>query len=799
MTEYSQKWHNGTSSKTRSTETSDRLAAIQAKLNNLEREIKKVNEKVYAAQFGCELCKGPHYTKDCPLKEEGKTLEEAYYTQFGAPYQLGGQYRAAGPGFYQRNNRNSSLSSETVLFPNRLYGYCCDDWKEAREVKILETYDHTLSQKEKDTGSFTLPCFIYYICFDKALVDLEASVSVMPFSTYSNLGLGDLAHTRLTIELGDRTIKHPRGIAKNVLVRIGKFIFPIDFVILDIPEDDDVPLILGRPFLSTAHAKIDVFKRKITLRVREEKLVFKSIKPATSIIRRVYMVKERTDLGSKTEFVEEAINESFDPLYGNYIELNDLNMPLEPRMNQDDFEPTLEPTYKSCYKMKFSCMIGYRHINVDFLPSLSINIMTKCFYNSIIKDKGDHEGKNLAGTLIDIPIFVRNFSIILGFSITDDMDITSGAILQKVCVMPKDYGEIRSRGQDSACLGLRMMSRLSLKNHMPLQDNLRLGYAATPRFTLFITLGSTKKELCIAFEKLMHEKFQMSSMGELTFFLGLQVKQKKDGIFISQDKYVAEILKKFRFTEVKTASTPMETQKPLLKDEDGKEVDVHMYRSMIGSLMYLTSSRPDIMFAVCACARYQVNPKVSHLHAVKRIFRYLKGQPKLGLWYLKDSPFDLVAYTDSDYAGASLDRKSTTGGCQFLGCRLISWQCKKQTVVANSTTKAEYVAASSCCGQVLWIQNQLLDYGYNFMHTKIFIDNNRKAKKSVRLMMRMLFGMELELMLFWSTVKARTINGEEQLHAVVDGKEIIITKSSVRRDLQLADEEVSKSKDYCME
>ncbi|GJX41431.1 putative ribonuclease H-like domain-containing protein [Tanacetum coccineum] len=132
-----------------------------------------------------------------------------------------------------------------------------------------------------------------------------------------------------------------------------------------------------------------------------------------------------------------------------------------------------------------------------------------------------------------------------------------------------------------------------------------------------IIFGSTKMELYIAFEKLMHEKFQMSSMGELIFFVGLQVKQKKDGIFISQDKYVDEILKKFKFREVKTASTPMETQKPLLKDEDGKEVDVHMYRSMIGSLMYLTSSRPNIMFAVCACDRYQVNPKVSHLHDVE--------------------------------------------------------------------------------------------------------------------------------------------------------------------------------------
>ncbi|GKG08274.1 hypothetical protein Tco_0334106, partial [Tanacetum coccineum] len=122
-------------------------------------------------------------------------------------------------------------------------------------------------------------------------------------------------------------------------------------------------------------------------------------------------------------------------------------------------------------------------------------------------------------------------------------------------------------------------------------------------------------------------------MGELTFFLGLQVKQKDDGIFNSQDKYVADILKKFYFSLVKTTSTPIETNKVLLKDEEAEDVDVHLYRSMIGSLMYLTASRPDIMFTVCAFTRFQVTPKVSHLHAVKRIFRYLKGQPKLGLWY----------------------------------------------------------------------------------------------------------------------------------------------------------------------
>nr|GFA43732.1 uncharacterized mitochondrial protein AtMg00810-like [Tanacetum cinerariifolium] len=193
----------------------------------------------------------------------------------------------------------------------------------------------------------------------------------------------------------------------------------------------------------------------------------------------------------------------------------------------------------------------------------------------------------------------------------------------------------------------------------------------------------------------MKDKFQMSSMGELTLFLGLQVKQKDNGIFISQDNYIAKILRKFGLTDGKSASTPIDTEKPLLKDPNGKDVDVHIYRSMIGSLMYVTSSRPDIMFAICACACFQVASKVSHLHAVKRIFRYLKGKPQLGLWYPKDSPFNLVAYSDSDYAGASLDRKSTTGGCQSLGCRLISWQCKKQTFVATSSTEAEYVAAKS--------------------------------------------------------------------------------------------------------
>ncbi|GJR58727.1 uncharacterized mitochondrial protein-like protein [Tanacetum coccineum] len=132
-------------------------------------------------------------------------------------------------------------------------------------------------------------------------------------------------------------------------------------------------------------------------------------------------------------------------------------------------------------------------------------------------------------------------------------------------------------------------------------------------------------------------KSEFPTIGEITFFLGLQVQQKEDEIFISQDKYVAKILKKFDFATVKIASTPMEPNKALVKDEEADNVDVHLYRSMIGSLMYLTASRPDITFVVCACARFQVTLKMSHLHVVKRIFRYLKGQPKLGLWYPRDS------------------------------------------------------------------------------------------------------------------------------------------------------------------
>ncbi|GJU66846.1 hypothetical protein Tco_1253105 [Tanacetum coccineum] len=524
MAEYSQKWHNGTS-RGRSTETSDGLAAIQAQLNNLGREIKKVNEKVYAAQFGCEQCKGPHYTKVCPLKEEGKTLEEAYYMQFGGPFQ-GGRYRATAPGFmsesakrYEENSnlikeiramtdaaiRNQGASIKTleiqigqlskvlqergfgslpistetnprdqvksisttieadshsirrigssqyavstgqnstllyksrqmmVPFPSHLDNNYYEEEEGNYGLKFTEAYgashiNNAIPQKEKDPGSFTLPCFINNACFDNALVDLGASVSVMPLSTYLNLGLGELAHTRLTVELADRTVKYPKGIAKNVLVEIGKFTFPVDFIILDMPEDIKVPLILGRPFLSTARAKIDVYKRKITLRVGEENIIFKSVKPASSLIKRVYML--------------------------NYIELNDLNEPFELRRNQgDDLMPTIEegevikefrtrdedldigiddyPSYcdddkkihiDCAQNLKFSCMIGFEFTHANFFPLLYVNMMSRKFHNSIIKNKMVYKGDNVVGALMNVPIFVGTLSVMTDFAVLEDMD-----------------------------------------------------------------------------------------------------------------------------------------------------------------------------------------------------------------------------------------------------------------------------------------------------------------------------------------------------------------------------------------
>ena len=222
-----------------------------------------------------------------------------------------------------------------------------------------------------------------------------------------------------------------------------------------------------------------------------------------------------------------------------------------------------------------------------------------------------------------------------------------------------------------------------------------------------IIFGATQDRLCEEFVAAMKGEFEMSMMGEFSFFLGLQVKQTKDGIFLCQSKYCKEILKKFEMESCKGASTPMPSSCYMDVDAPEKGVDQTKYRGLIGSLLYLTASRPDIMFAVCLCGRYQANPKESHFKAAKRILKYLKGISIVGLWYPSHSPIHLIGYSNSDFAGCKLDRKSTSGTCHLLGSSLISWHSKKQACVALSTAEAEYITTRSCCAQILWLNNNL--------------------------------------------------------------------------------------------
>ncbi|KAL8104805.1 hypothetical protein AgCh_028832 [Apium graveolens] len=214
----------------------------------------------------------------------------------------------------------------------------------------------------------------------------------------------------------------------------------------------------------------------------------------------------------------------------------------------------------------------------------------------------------------------------------------------------------------------------------------------------------------------------MSRMGELNYFLGLQVKQNEEETFICQSKYTRNLLKKFGMQDCSNASTLMATATKLDKDT-GKSVDITDYRGMIGLLLYLSASRPDIMYVTCLCARFQADPREPHLTSVKRIFKYLKGTTDLGLWYPRESDFKLIGYSDADFAGCKIDRKITSGSCQFLGGRLVSWFSKKQKSIFTSTAEAEYIAAGSYCAQILWMKNQLLDYGLEFSKILIYCDN----------------------------------------------------------------------------
>jgi hypothetical protein len=240
-----------------------------------------------------------------------------------------------------------------------------------------------------------------------------------------------------------------------------------------------------------------------------------------------------------------------------------------------------------------------------------------------------------------------------------------------------------------------------------------------------LVFGGSSHSLVARFAEDMSKEFKMSMMGELQFFLGLQIKQAMEGTFVHQAKYTKGILKKFKMDDSKPLSTPMSTTTALDTDEDGELVDQKEYRSMIGFLLYLTATRPDIQFSVCLCARFQASPRTSHRQAIKRIFRYLRYTPELGLWYSASSSLSLLGFSDADFAGCRVDRKSTSGTCQFLGSSLVSWSSHKQSSVAQSTTEVEYVAAASCCSQLLWITYTLSDFGEECSHVPLMCDSTR--------------------------------------------------------------------------
>ncbi|MCH90612.1 putative gag-pol polyprotein [Trifolium medium] len=221
----------------------------------------------------------------------------------------------------------------------------------------------------------------------------------------------------------------------------------------------------------------------------------------------------------------------------------------------------------------------------------------------------------------------------------------------------------------------------------------------------------------------MQTEFEMSMVGELTFFLGLQIKQMEDTTFLSQSKYAKNMVKKFGLESAGHKKTPAPTHLKLTKDDQGVSVDPSMYRSMIGSLLYLTASRPAIAFAVGVCARYQADPKASHLLQVKRILKYVSGTCDYGLMYTHGGGSNMVGYCDADWAGSADDRKSTSGGCFFLGCNLISWFSKKQNSVALSTTEAEYIAAGSSCSQMVWMKQMLREYNVEQDVITLYCDN----------------------------------------------------------------------------
>ncbi|GJX50856.1 hypothetical protein Tco_0277701 [Tanacetum coccineum] len=397
MAEYSQKWHNGTS-QARSTKNSNGLAAIQAQLNNLGKEIKKVNEKVYAAQVGCEQCKGPYYTKDCLLKEEGKTLEEAYYTQFSVPFQQGGKYRAAAPGFYQRNNANPSFQERRQSMEESLSKFLNES------AKIHKENSNLIMEIRAST--------------DAAIRNQGASIKTLEIQIGK---ISKVLQERGFGSLTNSTETNPRDHVKSI------------------PTIVEVDMTLIRRIGSSQYVVSAQQNNMLMFESRQATILFPS--------------------RLNDYYYYEKNGSSLEPLYEEYIELNDLNVPLELRRDQvDDLMPTIEKgelvdkhmieelktrddnkmvskifgypndydkdekIHIDCaYNLKFLCMIGLEFLYASFFSNLPINFISKKFCNSIMKDKIEFRGRNELGNFAIVLVFIGNFYVITDFTVVEDM------------------------------------------------------------------------------------------------------------------------------------------------------------------------------------------------------------------------------------------------------------------------------------------------------------------------------------------------------------------------------------------
>ncbi|GJT22298.1 putative ribonuclease H-like domain-containing protein [Tanacetum coccineum] len=1094
MAEYSQKWHNRTSS-SRSTETSDGLAAIQAQLNNLGREIKKVNEKVYAAQVGCEQCKGPHYTKDCPLKEEGKTLEEAYDMQFGRPFQGGDieqqlwdSIKGTTQILPKRHEENSNLIKEirastdaairnqgasiktlenqismSKVLQERGFGSLPSSTEEnpRDQVKSISTTIEADSYLIRRIGSSQYAVFtgqnrtLMYetrqttIPFPNRLNG--ASVSVMPLSTYLNLESGELAHTKLIVELVDRTVKYPKGIAKNVLdhavvdsgcsshmtgnkaylsdyedynrgfvafgsdpkgefknhamnelcakkgikmefsvartsqqngvaerknktlieaarTMLADLLLPIPFwaeavntacyvqnrVLVTKPQNktpyellidslgkfdgkSDEGFLLG---YSTSSKAFRVYNKR-TKRA-EENLHINFLEDQLNVAR---TGSSRKDIGPTQEYIllplqpyrtrilvkdvvqdtqekpfenassDKVVQDSEDVTYKeeqHQMQENekDLQDELEMMITQELAAKAMDDVSRQAFEeekrriasqKKAAQATSTNQLSTD-RPFVSIDrsfVSTDRSNTPNVSAASTSTGANAdessfvylrgkipidASTLpnADLPIdpnmpdledasdTLPNDGIFNG-AYDDDEDVGAVADFNNmdntIAVSPiptlrihKDHPKGQILGDPTSAVQTRgkiqkassaQQALVEVMQEELLQFKLQqvwilvdlpygkkeegidydevfapvarieairlfLAFTSNMGFTVYqmdvksaflygtieeevyvdqplgfidsanpnkvykvddIIFGSDKKSMCTEFEEIMHKRFQMSSMGELTFFLGLQVKQQPDGIFISQDKYVADILKKFDFCSIKTATTPIESNKPLVKDEDGVEVDVHEYRSMIGSLMYLTASRPDIMFAVCACARFQVTLKASHLHEPA-----LTGNQQL---------VDVNFLVEDSYLGSAKSRQ--------LWQILLLRQNMLQLLIAMGKISQRNLRVNSGSLQVnsgsllvnsvdLRIRIYILTIS---VHQRVHMANLKYSDKHnmVAFLKKPNESVGFtEVVDFLKGTSLRTLaNGTQQLVSSIDSKEYTIIEASVRSKLQLVD------------